>query len=144
VKSRFGSTLHCHRDAEPDVRDHGRVDQTFDAREHHPDGIEAIPCPGHTAGSACFLTRSSDGRLYLFIGDTIYPNGGKFEALVDEPDRPQFLKSVELLRKLEPDVVLFGASMPDEPFHEFTPETWRAALDEAVRSLDETPVREAY
>lgn len=144
VKERFGNTLHCHRDAEPVTLAHAKVDETFKSREHHPDGIDAIPCPGHTAGSACFLARSSEDRTYLFIGDTIYPAGGKFEALVDEPDRPQFLKSVELLRTLEPDVVLFGASMPDEPFHEFTPQTWQAALDEAVASLDTAASREAY
>lgn len=144
VKERFGNTLHSHRDAVPVAREHAEVDEIFDAREHHPDGIEAVPCPGHTAGSACYLTRSKDGRTYLFIGDTIYPAGGRFEALVEEPDRPQFLESVELLRTLEPDVVLFGASMPDEAFHEFTPETWQAALDEAVRSLDAAEGREAY
>ncbi|QNL51767.1 MBL fold metallo-hydrolase [Olivibacter sp. SDN3] len=144
IKARFGNTLHTHSAAEPLAKTFTQVDETFHARGHHPDGIEVIPCPGHTAGSACYLTRASDGRSYLFIGDTIYPSGGKWEALVDESDREQFLQSIELLAKLEPDVVLFGATMPDKAFHEFTPQTWRNALKEAVQSLDNIPVRNGY
>jgi hypothetical protein len=40
-----------------------------------------------------------------------------------------------MLRDLEPDVVLCGASVADVPFREMSQTEWHAALDQAARSL---------
>ncbi|MBR2441617.1 MAG: MBL fold metallo-hydrolase [Clostridia bacterium] len=34
--------------------------------------IQAIPTPGHTAGSVCYLVTDKDGGRYLFTGDTLF------------------------------------------------------------------------
>jgi hypothetical protein len=40
-----------------------------------------------------------------------------------------------MLRDLEPDVVLCGASVGDVPLREMSQAEWQAALDQAARSL---------
>ena len=34
--------------------------------------IQAIPTPGHTAGSVCYLVTDNEGGRYLFTGDTLF------------------------------------------------------------------------
>ena len=135
IKARFASEIVCHRLAEPIVRRFAPVDLTFDAREVHLGAIEVIPTPGHTAGSTCFLYRSPHGRRYLFAGDTIFPSRGSWEAIVFEDGNEADLRaSLATLRLLEPDVVLFGAAVADEPHRAMTLSEWHAAVDQAGRS----------
>lgn len=78
IKSRFGSKLSCHRLEEPAIRRYAAVDDLFDARETRFGNVEIIPTPGHTNGSVCFFVRSPHGKNYLFTGDTIYMDHGKW------------------------------------------------------------------
>lgn len=137
IKRVFGSKLCCHRLEEPAVSEAAPVDLTFETREVHPGGIEVIPTPGHTPGSTCFLVKSSFGRTYLFTGDTIYRNGETWENgfLPGMSSRPDLRRSLELLRGLEPDVVISSASVGRFPLTEVSAGAWRAAVDEALRPL---------
>jgi glyoxylase-like metal-dependent hydrolase (beta-lactamase superfamily II) len=139
IKDMFGSKLVCHRLAEAVVSRFSPVDLTFETRDVHLGAIEVIPTPGHTAGSTCFCFRSPHGKTYLFAGDTLFPSRGSWEAVVfDDGNEADLRGSLALLRGLEPDVVLCGASVGDVPFKAMSRAEWHAALDQAVRSLPQT------
>ena len=136
IKEMFGSKLLCHRLAEDIVARFSPVDLTFDRREIHLGDIEAIPTPGHTAGSSCFVYRSPHGGTYLFAGDTVFPSRGCWEAVVFEDGNEAHLRtSLAALRTLEPDVVLCGAAVADVPFRAASRTEWHAVLDQATRSM---------
>ena len=136
IREMFGAKLVCHRLAEPAVSQFSPVDLTFDTRQIDLGDLEVIPTPGHTPGSTCFLFRSPHGQTYLFAGDTLFPSRGSWGAVVFEDGNEADLRaSLALLRDLEPDVVLCGASVADVPFREMSQPEWHAALDQAARSL---------
>src|SRR3546814_10325429 len=91
IKDQFGSTLIVReKDAEAVAQESGTApDLTLRERQRLPGDIEAIPTPGHTAGSGCYLYRSPHGRTYLFTGDTIVP------------DRTSWLRSEEHTSELQ-------------------------------------------
>jgi hydroxyacylglutathione hydrolase len=142
IKEMFGSDLACHRLAEEIVSRFQPVDLTFDRREVHLGDIEVIPTPGHTAGSTCFFYSSPHGR-YLFVGDTVFRSRGSWEAVVfDDGDEADLRASIEVLRTLEPDVVLCGAAVADVPFKALSQSEWHAALDQAAHSLSRPAVKD--
>jgi len=136
IKEMFGSKLVCHRRAEHTVSQFSPVDLSFETRAVHLGDVEVIPTPGHTPGSTCFLFDSPHGKTYLFAGDTLFPSRGSWEALVwEDGNEAELRESLKLLRRLEPDVILCGASVGDVPFREMSQPEWHAALDQAARSL---------
>lgn len=136
IRQMFGSRLCCHRLAEKTVSEFSPVDHAFEAREVHLGDIEVIPTPGHTPGSTCFLYRSPYGRTYLFAGDTLFPSRGTWQAVTfEDGDKDVLKESLAMLRGLQPDVVLFGASVADVAFKEMSQAEWHAALAEAAGSL---------
>jgi hydroxyacylglutathione hydrolase len=136
IKDMFGSKLVCHRLAETTVGKFCPVDITFDTRGVHLGEIEVIPTPGHTPGSTCFRFKSPHGKTCLFAGDTIFPSRGAWKAVVFEDGNKSDLKeSLAMLRGVDSDVVLCGASVADVPFREMSQGEWHAALDQAARSL---------
>jgi glyoxylase-like metal-dependent hydrolase (beta-lactamase superfamily II) len=136
IKAMFGSELVCHRLAESIVAGFCPVDITFDRREVQLGDVEAIPTPGHTAGSACFLYRSPHGGTYLFAGDTVFPSRGDWQAIVfEDGDEADLRASLGILRGLEPDVVLCGAAVAATPYAAVTTAEWHALLDRAAGSL---------
>ncbi|WP_119460603.1 MBL fold metallo-hydrolase [Rhodospirillaceae bacterium SYSU D60014] len=137
IKQMFGSKLCCHRLEEKAVSEASPVDLAFEKREIHLGDIEVIPTPGHTPGSTCFLFKSPHGKSYLFTGDTIYRNDEPWENgfLSGVSSKSDLKKSLELLRGLEPDVVISSASIGPFPFTEMSAGEWQAAVDEALRPL---------
>ena len=52
-----------------------KVDEIFEENEEKilcGMRIQAIPTPGHTAGSVCYLVTDNEGDRYLFTGDTLF------------------------------------------------------------------------
>ena len=138
IKEKFGSKVVCHRLAEERVSKFSPVDITFETRDIHLGDIELIPTPGHTAGSSCFRYKSSHGKTYLFAGDTIFPSRGSWQAVAfDDGNKSDLKISLALLRELETDVVLCGASVADIPFKAVSRSEWDAALTQATASLRE-------
>src|SRR3546814_16195546 len=84
IKDQFGSTLIVReKDAEAVAQESGTApDLTLRERQRLPGDIEAIPTPGHTAGSGCYLYRSPHGRTSLFPGDPIVPDRSSEERRV--------------------------------------------------------------
>jgi glyoxylase-like metal-dependent hydrolase (beta-lactamase superfamily II) len=132
TKVRFGATLVSHaRDAPPIEKEAGVApDVTFWKRCRVSGDIEAIPTPGHTVGSACYLYRSPHGKTYLFTGDTIWPARESWASVTFEDDGNQssHRSSLDLLVTLEPDVVL-SAVAPGETFKEIARAEWRNAIE---------------
>ena len=136
IKKLFDSKLCCHRLDEPAVSKAAPVDCTFDKRETRLGSIEVIPTPGHTPGSVCFLVGSTDGRTYLFTGDTIFLNKGAWGTRVNaDGSRSDLKNSLMLLRDLGPAVVISSASIGAVPFKEVSAEEWRSDIDNVLRTL---------
>lgn len=138
IKERFGARIVVHaRDAAPVEKESGVApDVTFWDRHVLPAGVEAIPTPGHTVGSACYLYRSPRGRTYLFTGDTIWPARGSWTSATFEDDGKQSAHraSLDLLATLKPHVVLSAIS-PDNTQAEVLPDEWEAATAAAKARL---------
>jgi glyoxylase-like metal-dependent hydrolase (beta-lactamase superfamily II) len=138
IKERFGATLICHARDAPMIEKAGGAapDVTFWDRQRLLGDVEAIPTPGHTVGSACYLHRSPHGRTYLFTGDTIWPARGSWTSVTfeDDPKQSAHRSSLDLLATLEPTVVL-SAVAPGETFMEIAPSTWPSAIEAAKAAL---------
>lgn len=138
LKERFKASLVRHaRDAPPIEKEAGVApDITFWNRQTLLGDVEAIPTPGHTVDSACYLYRSPHGKTYLFTGDTIWPSRGSWTSATFEDDSKQssHRASLGLLATLEPDVVL-SAIAPGETFKEIAPGEWSAATEAAKAEL---------
>jgi glyoxylase-like metal-dependent hydrolase (beta-lactamase superfamily II) len=138
IKELFGSKLCCHVLEEPAVRKEASVDYLFEKRETLMGNIEVIPTPGHTNGSVCFLVDSSTGKKYLFTGDTIYVNHGKWDTRVNGyggGSKTDLKNSLALLQDLGPAVIISSASEGDVPFVEVSKEEWRSILGKVLLKL---------
>ena len=96
------------------------VHGTFAERHALDDDLEVIPTPGHTPGATAYVWDSGDHRL-LFTGDTIYLRDGEWVAAVlDSSDRDAYVRSLELLRELDFDVLVPWAATAGGPYHAMT------------------------
>lgn len=138
IKERFGSKLHTHR-VEADIAGGVTpVDVTFDERHVDPDGVEVIPAPGHTPGSAFFLVPSVHGETYLFTGDSIFRRrSGRWAAgyIPGHSDREALAESLARIAELKPDVVISSAFMGDSGVTALGEASWAESVEEALASL---------
>ena len=128
IAAAFGAPLHCHEDERASVSAKCRVDETFSER-HAPDAdFEVIPTPGHTRGATAFLWDNGRHRC-LFTGDTIYlaEDGWVAALLAGRSDREAYVRSLELVRGLDFDVLVPWAAPVGRRFHALTdgPDTRR-------------------
>jgi hydroxyacylglutathione hydrolase len=139
IRNRFSSELWSHAaEAQAVERKAGVApDRTFAAAETHFEALEVLPLPGHTVGSTAFLYRSPHGRRYLFTGDTVgRDDQGVWSAgLLPFSDKAQLVATLQRMADLEPDVVISSAWGGEHPHVEVTPQSWRAAIDEALAPL---------
>ncbi|WP_027935172.1 MBL fold metallo-hydrolase [Amycolatopsis thermoflava] len=83
-----------------------QVAGTFDRRQLLAEDLEAIPTPGHTAGTTSYLWDSGAHR-FLFTGDFIWIEDGQWKAVLLDPDlREQYLDSLALVCDLDFDVLV--------------------------------------
>jgi Cft2 family RNA processing exonuclease len=98
--------LFCHENDRESVSEKTRVHETFSERHLVDDDFEVIPTPGHTPGATAFLWDNGKHRC-LFTSDTIYLKEGEWIAVVLESiDRSSYIKSLELIRELDFDVLV--------------------------------------
>lgn len=141
IKQRFGSTLHIAAAEASIVRETCEVEGTFDQRRREPPGFEAIPTPGHTPGSACFLVPGADAKSYLFTGDTLLRGAdGRWFAgyLPGHSDHDSLVASLEALAELTPDVVISSAFTGDSGVTDLGDRRWSDCVEEAVATLART------
>ncbi|GAA1249655.1 MBL fold metallo-hydrolase [Prauserella halophila] len=138
IRERFGPALHAHATEAHLVGEVAPVDDAFDDRHITTTGIDVIPTPGHTPGSACYLVPLS-GRKYLFTGDTIYADPhGHWRAgyIPGMSDHAQLTASLTGLATLQPDVVVSSAFTGDSGVTELGGRTWADCVHEALHALE--------
>lgn len=137
IRERFGAKLGGHVREQDEFARVCPPDILFAGRERRPDGVEVIPTPGHSPGSTCFLVHSGNGEQYLFTGDTLYlgADGTWKPGLLPNSDRQSLVESLELLRALEPNVVLSSAFAGDAGFQRISPGRWSGHVARALEGL---------
>jgi glyoxylase-like metal-dependent hydrolase (beta-lactamase superfamily II) len=112
------------------------VRATFSERHTLDDDLEVIPIPGHTPGATAYLWTSAD-RRFLFTGDTLFLGDGEWRAAVlDSSDREAYIRSLELLRGLEFDVLVpWGAAAGGPAYAETDPDDARGRIDAVLENI---------
>jgi glyoxylase-like metal-dependent hydrolase (beta-lactamase superfamily II) len=120
VASTFGAPLHAHENEKEEVSRAYDVDGTFSERHTVGDDFEVIPIPGHTRGATAFLWDTGEHRI-LFTGDSIVLEESAWvAALLPSSDREDYIKSLELIRGLDFDVIVPWAASLDGAYYAFT------------------------
>jgi glyoxylase-like metal-dependent hydrolase (beta-lactamase superfamily II) len=121
IADTFGPPLLCHENERRAVSAKRKVDATFSERHLLDDDFEVIPTPGHTNGATAFLWDTGQHRV-LFTGDTIYLREGGWVAalLAGTSDRADYMRSLELIRDLDFDVLVPWIATAGQSFHAVT------------------------
>ena len=121
ARDRVAAPLFVHERDRAKVEEHTHVRGAFSRRHVLDDGLEVIPIPGHTPGATAFLWDSGEHRV-LFTGDSVYLQDGEWVVALDVTgsDRAAYIKSLELLRTLDFDVVVPWAAARGGPFYTLT------------------------
>ena len=112
--------LYCHVKDRDHVARATPVHEAFSGRHMLDDDFEVIPTPGHTSGATAFLW-TTQGHRYLFTSDSIYLRDSEWVATVlGESDRASYIKSLELIRDLDFDVLVPWAATRGQPCYAAT------------------------
>jgi len=136
IKSLLNSGLCADELEEPHIA--STIDVVFSKRQIHSSNIEVIPTSGHTSGGLCFYYESPNGQNYLFTGDLLYQSNRKWDTLVFSAhggNANSLIKSLLLLRSLEPTVVICSAYVGDRAVVEINQEEWYEAIDTNILKL---------
>ena len=138
IAKRFGAQLHAGRGDAKWVAKVADDAVWLDHRQVDENGVEAIPTPGHTPGSICYLVSGTGGESYLFTGDTIYTErDGSWTAGNLSFSNPDALaSSLNLLASLRPNVVASSAAPAGVGAHDLRDgDDWAGKVREALVSL---------
>jgi hydroxyacylglutathione hydrolase len=139
VADRFGSRLYAPAAELDAIGRHARVDAPVDARRHVDDnGVDAIPAPGHSDGSTCYLVPGVGGETYLFTGDTMFPTGEGTWSTFLVPGRGSaaaLRSSLELLATVQPDIVISSAFGGDTAIEMLDNGRWQQCIAEALATV---------
>ncbi len=112
---RVGLAVFVHEAERASVAERLRIRGTFSRRHMLDEDFEVIPTPGHTPGATAYLWDSGEHRV-LFTGDTIYLRDGEWVAAVlSSSDRAAYIRSLELMRDLDFDVLAPWAATREQP-----------------------------
>lgn len=139
LADRFGSRLHAPAAELDAIGRHAHVDAPVDARRYvDANGVDAIPTPGHSDGSTCYLVTGVDGETYLFTGDTMFPTGDGTWSTFLVPGRggaAALRSSLELLATVRPDIVISSAFGGDTAIETLGNGRWQKCIAEALASV---------
>jgi hydroxyacylglutathione hydrolase len=139
VTDRFGSRLHAPATELDAISRHAHVDTPVDARRQvDENGVKAIPTPGHSDGSTCYLVDGAGGETYLFTGDTMFPAGDGTWSTFLVPGRgsaAELRSSLELLRTVLPNVAISSAFGGDTAIETLDNDRWQECVAEALASV---------
>jgi glyoxylase-like metal-dependent hydrolase (beta-lactamase superfamily II) len=123
ASDRLDAPLFVHEADRDQTAQRTDVAGTFADRQTLDGDLELIPTPGHTPGATAYLWDSGQHRL-LFTGDTIYLSDGDWVAAVlDSSNRDAYVRSLELLRELDFDVLVPWAATAGGPYYATTSKT---------------------
>ncbi len=130
-----GVPVVIHADDRAAAEDSLPIAETFNERAVLDGDFELIPIPGHTPGATAFLWHR-DGQRLLFTGDSVALSDGDWRAAVLETsDRDAYIRSLELLRGIEFDVLVPWAASGDEFFTRTDPADARNRLDAIIERV---------
>jgi glyoxylase-like metal-dependent hydrolase (beta-lactamase superfamily II) len=139
VADRFGSRLHAPAVELESIGRHAHIDTPIDARRHVDDnGVDAVPTPGHSDGSTCYLVQGVSDEKYLFTGDTMFPTGDGTWSTFLVPGRgsaADLRSSVELLATIQPDIVISSAFGGDSAVETVDNGRWQQCIAEALATV---------
>jgi hydroxyacylglutathione hydrolase len=139
VADRFGSRLHAPAAELEAIGRHALVDEPIDARRHVDDnGVDAIPTPGHSDGSTCYLVHGVGGEKYLFTGDTMFPTGDGTWSTFLVPGRggaADLRSSLEVLGTIQPNLVISSAFGGDSAIETVDNGRWQQRIAEALSTV---------
>lgn len=120
VAESFGAPLQVHEKEAPSVSEICNVAETFSERHFLEHDFEVIPVPGHTSGATAFLWNTGRHRC-LFTGDTIFFHRDIWVAAVLDgiSDRERYIKSLELIRTLDFELIVPGIAAAGQPYYAF-------------------------
>jgi hydroxyacylglutathione hydrolase len=136
IAERFGADLTASSREADVVAAVRQPDTTFDSRHVDSNGVEVIPTPGHTPGSACFVVDGSEG-CYLFTGDTLLlgTDSRWFAGYIPSvSNHDELVESLGVLSELSPDVVISSAFVGEHGAHRIE-RPWPECVQEAIDSL---------
>lgn len=120
TRERVSTPLFVHEDDSAYAGERTHVDETFSERHAIDDDFEAIPIPGHTSGATAYLWEN-EGHRFLFTGDSIFIKEDRWVAAVlESSDRDSYIRSLELIRDLDFDVLVPWAATGGHPYHVVT------------------------
>ena len=113
--------LFVHERERAAVEEEMHVRGTFSRHHVLDEDFEVIPTPGHTPGATSFLW-DVGGHRALFTGDSVYLDGGEWVAalLQGSSNVDAYLRSLELIRELDFDLLVPWAAGAGEPYHAVT------------------------
>jgi glyoxylase-like metal-dependent hydrolase (beta-lactamase superfamily II) len=90
------------------------VDVLIEARCEVAPGIEAVPVPGHTPGSTCFVLSEGGVPRVTFVGDLVisHREGLSRTLVAVNHDDAQYQESLRLFAEEAPDIGLAGHGYP--------------------------------
>ena len=138
VRATFGASVYCHENERGSVAETCTVDETFSERHLLDDDFEVIPTPGHTSGATAFRWSGEQHRC-LFTGDTIMLRNGEWGVVLLDgtSDRGAYLKSLELIRGLDFDLLVPGFGTSGLPFYAVTDKADRERrIDELLARVE--------
>jgi hydroxyacylglutathione hydrolase len=139
VADRFGSRLHAPAAELDAIGRHAHVDAPVDARRHiDENGVDAIPTPGHSDGSTCYLVKGAGGETYLFTGDTMFPTGDGTWSTFLVPGRGSaaaLRSSLELLATVRPGIAISSAFGGDTAIETLGNGRWQECVAKALASV---------
>lgn len=139
VADRFSSRLHAPAAELDEIGRHAHVDAPVDARRRvDANGVDAIPTPGHSDGSTCYLVPGIDGERYLFTGDTMFPTGDGTWATFLVPGRGSaaaLRASLDLLWTVQPDIVISSAFGGETAVEVLDTGRWSQCIEQALATV---------
>ena len=140
VKEELKPKLCCDALVKPYFNDSVSADIYFSKQddEIHSNNIQVRHTKGHTNNSVCYLYKSPHGKNYLFVGDTIYLDHGKWNAFVfprDGGNRDDLIKSLNHMRSLDVDVIIPSVSVGEFKIVETTNSEWVSIIDDVLNKI---------
>jgi len=90
------------------------VDVRIEGRCEVAPGIEAVPVPGHTPGSLCFVLSEGRSPRVAFVGDLVISHRESLSRTLAATNRDdaQYLKTLRAFAEESPDIGLAGHGYP--------------------------------
>lgn len=137
IADRLGAPVFCHEADRAAAERSVTITSAFDGRQALTDDLEAIPIPGHTAGSTAFLWSGPEHRCLFTSDSLLVGDEGWYAVVLGEGNRAEYVESLRTLRDLEFDLLVpWGAPDGEEPATPVEPDVARREIDAIIQRLE--------